>query len=192
MKTIKIVLALFISILAVNIQAQKGTEADKKADGPQITFKKNLHDFGTINEGDIVETKFEFTNTGNAPLLITKIKASCGCTIPSDWKKTEILPGENSSFSVKFNSRNKPNKQSKKIRITSNTPLSNEYATIKANVIPNPDMQKNRDERMKKWKDKRDAKMKLKASGAQKDVKATKEQLSNKSSSQPTTKEVKK
>ena len=180
MKTIKIVLVLFISILAVNMKAQRVNDEDPIPDGPQITFKKDVHDFGTIKEGDIVETKFEFTNTGNAPLLITKIKASCGCTIPSDWKKEEIMPGETSSFTVKFNSKNKPNKQNKRIKITSNTAKNNEYATIKANVIPNPDMQKKRDERMKRWKEKRDAKMK--AAKAKKILPATKKQLSDKMS----------
>lgn len=192
MKTIKIVMALFIGVLSLSLQAQKNDESDAKADGPEITFTKPIHDFGTINEGDVVETTFEFKNTGNAPLLITKIKASCGCTLPSKWKKEAILPGESSSFVVKFNSKNKPNKQSKRIKIFSNTVRNNEFVTIKAQVIPNPDFQKNRDERMKKWKDKRD--MKMKKIGDYKKEKPTKKQMDRKASLQPTIKdsEVKK
>jgi len=192
MKKIRIVLALFIGVLAISLQAQKNDVADAKMDAPVITFTKPIHDFGKIYEGDIVETTFEFKNTGNAPLLITKIKASCGCTLPSKWKKEAILPGEVSSFVVKFNSKNKPNKQNKKIRISSNTLRNNEFVTIKAQVTPNPEFQKNRDERMKKWKEKRD--MKMKKSRDIKKEKPTKEQMVRKSSLQPTIKdsEVKK
>ncbi len=124
---------------------------------PVITFKELSYDFGNINEGDKVEHTFEFTNTGNAPLIIDKIKASCGCTVPSNWKKAPILPGEKSSFVVKFNSKNKPNHQTKRIRITSNTKNSNEYVTIRATVKPDPVLQKAREERMAKWKKEREA-----------------------------------
>lgn len=159
MRNIKIVLTVFIAVLTMSMHAQK---KDKNilnvVDGPKITFAKKVHDFGTINEGDVVETTFEFKNTGNAPLLISRIKASCGCTLPSKWKKEEILPGEASSFVVKFNSRHKPNRQSKKITVYSNTPNGTDFVTIKAQVIPDPKFQKERDERMKKWKEKRAAK----------------------------------
>lgn len=159
MRNIKIVLTVLIAVLTLGMQAQK---KDKNilnvVEGPQITFSKKVHDFGTINEGDVVETTFEFKNTGNKPLLISRIKASCGCTLPSKWKKEEIVPGETSSFVVKFNSRHKPNRQSKKITVYSNTPNGTDFVTIKAQVIPNPVFQKERDERMKKWKEKRAAK----------------------------------
>ena len=88
MKKIRIVFAVLIGVMVLNVQAQMN-DATAKIDGPVITFKKAVHDFGVVKEGDVVETKFEFTNTGNAPLLITKIKAGGGCTVPKDWKKTE-------------------------------------------------------------------------------------------------------
>lgn len=158
MKKIRIVFALLIGIIALNVQAQMDDKSAAKIDGPEITFKKTVHDFGVIKEGDIVETIFEFKNTGKEPLLISKIKAGCGCTVPKDWKRTAILPGESSSFSVKFNTRNKPNRQNQRVRITSNTANSNEFVTLRAQVTPDPELQKKRDERMKKWKEKRDMK----------------------------------
>ncbi len=187
MKKIRIVFAVLIGVMVLNVQAQMN-DATAKIDGPVITFKKAVHDFGVVKEGDVVETKFEFTNTGNAPLLITKIKAGCGCTVPKDWKKTEILPGESSSFSVKFNTRNKPNRQTQKVRITSNTANSNEFVTIKAKVTPDPALQQKREERMKKWKEKRDMK-KAKLEGFKK-----KEKMNKKTSLKPSLKdsEVKK
>ena len=58
-----------------------------------MTFTKSEYDFGTINQGDKVETEFPFTNTGKVDLLITNAKGSCGCTIP-DFPKKPIKPGE--------------------------------------------------------------------------------------------------
>lgn len=156
---------LFLSLVAVAAvsffsQAQNDKAVGLQKELPQITFTKEVHDFGTINEGDVVETTFEFTNTGNAPLRIQRISASCGCTVPKDWKKDDIMPGEKSSFSVKFNSRNKPNKQNKRITILSNAPGKN-FTTIKANVIPDPELEKARQERMAKYRAQRAEKRKM-------------------------------
>ncbi len=142
-----------VAIAAVNLfsQAQNEKVVGTPKESPQITFTNQVHDFGTIQEGDVVETVFEFTNTGNAPLTIQRISASCGCTVPKDWKKEPIMPGEKSSFSVKFNSKNKPNKQNKRITILSNAPGKN-FASIKANVIPDPELEKARKERIAKYK----------------------------------------
>jgi hypothetical protein len=162
----KFILSLFVAVIAISATAQDTKVQEKDAtqkEYPAITFSKKVHNFGDLKEGDVVETTFEFVNSGKAPLIINRIKASCGCTVPSNWRKTPILPGEKSSFTVKFNSKNKPNIQSKRIKIYSNTEKSNEYVTIKAVVAPDPELQKARDERMRKWKEKREAKKKQEA-----------------------------
>ena len=46
-----------------------------------MTFDKTVHDFGTIMDGQAQETVFSYTNTGEAPLVITEIKSTCGCTV---------------------------------------------------------------------------------------------------------------
>jgi hypothetical protein len=56
-------------------------------DLPVMTFDRTEHNFGTINEGDIVETSFVFTNTGNSDLMISDARGSCGCTVPEYPKK---------------------------------------------------------------------------------------------------------
>ncbi len=147
MKRIKFVWSLFIGVLAFNTQAQ----VDKVV-APIMTFEKTLHDWGTINEGEIVETDFVFTNTGKTDLIITRIKGSCGCTVPSNWKREPIAPGETSKFHVKFNSKHKPNRQLKTVTVTCNTVKGRESVRIKAQVIPNPEMEKNRAERAAKRK----------------------------------------
>ena len=49
---------------------------------PVMTFDKKVHDFGTIMDGEAQETVFSYTNTGEAPLVITEIKSTCGCPVP--------------------------------------------------------------------------------------------------------------
>jgi len=100
-----------------------------------IAFSKNEHDFGVINEGDIVETTFSFTNTGKSELIITKATATCGCTVP-EWPREPIAVGDSGSIKVKFNSSGKPNKQNKTVTLTTNTAKGKETVVIKAQVTP--------------------------------------------------------
>ncbi len=107
----------------------------KNTDFPVMTFAETEHDFGTINEGDVVEHKFSFTNTGKAPLVIVSAKGSCGCTVP-EWPKEPIAPGATGEMLVKFNSNGKPNQQTKQVTITANTEAGKELLKIKAMVTP--------------------------------------------------------
>ncbi|MEW7279554.1 DUF1573 domain-containing protein [Aquimarina sp. 2201CG1-2-11] len=107
----------------------------KNADFPVMTFAETEHDFGTINEGDVVEHKFSFTNTGKAPLVIVSAKGSCGCTVP-EWPKEPIAPGATGEMLVKFNSNGKPNQQTKQVTISANTEAGKEIIKIKAMVTP--------------------------------------------------------
>ncbi|EDP96018.1 DUF1573 domain-containing protein [Kordia algicida OT-1] len=109
-----------------------------------MTFDKTEHDFGTINEGDQVETKFTFTNTGSSPLLISNIKGSCGCTVPNDWPREPIAPGEKGEFTVKYNSTNKPNLKTNTVTVTANTEKGREMVRIKAFATPNPELEAKR------------------------------------------------
>ncbi|WP_420573855.1 DUF1573 domain-containing protein [Kordia sp.] len=109
-----------------------------------ITFDKTEHDFGTINEGDQVETTFKFTNTGNTPLLISNIKGSCGCTVPKDYPTTPIAPGDSGKFTVKYNSTNKPNLKTNTVTVTANTEKGREIVRIKAFATPNPELEAKR------------------------------------------------
>ncbi|KAA1243150.1 DUF1573 domain-containing protein [Aquimarina sp. RZ0] len=107
----------------------------KNTDFPVMTFAETEHDFGTINEGDVVEYTFKFTNTGKAPLVIVNAKGSCGCTVP-EWPKEPVAPGATGEMLVKFNSNGKPNVQNKQVTITANTEAGKEVIKIKATVTP--------------------------------------------------------
>ena len=93
-----------------NVEMAKQRDDEIKEGGPKLNFDKTEHDFGVINEGDVVETVFSFTNSGNSELIITSAKGSCGCTVP-EWPKEPIMPGEAGEIKVKFNSDRKPNLQ---------------------------------------------------------------------------------
>ncbi|MCP4460654.1 MAG: DUF1573 domain-containing protein [Cytophagales bacterium] len=114
----------------------KAAEPEVKPDGPipAFAFENEDHDFGTINDGDIVEKVFKFTNTGDAPLIISNATATCGCTVPK-WPKEPIAVGETGEIQVRFNSRNKVGIQNKTVTITANTYPSANKLRIKANVL---------------------------------------------------------
>ena len=57
-----------------------------------IVFEEVEFDFGQIESGEKVSYIYQFKNTGNEPLIITKAKGSCGCTVPY-WPKEPIPPG---------------------------------------------------------------------------------------------------
>ncbi|MBI3143618.1 MAG: DUF1573 domain-containing protein [Bacteroidetes bacterium] len=72
------------------------------APAPSIRFDKTLHDFGTIPQGDPVQCEFIFTNDGDAPLILTDVKASCGCTTPK-WPQQPIMPGQKGTITAEYN-----------------------------------------------------------------------------------------
>ncbi|WP_306643621.1 DUF1573 domain-containing protein [Sanyastnella coralliicola] len=104
----------------INIPSSaSGEGADTKL--PEITFDVPEFDYGTIAEGEVVRHNFEFENTGDAPLLISKVESTCGCTVMKDWPKEPIQPGENGEIVVEFNSSKREGSQRKKITVLANT-----------------------------------------------------------------------
>jgi hypothetical protein len=95
----KLFLALFVFGISVAVNAQSTTV--KKAD-EVIKFKEMKHDFGKIKQGVPVTFDFEFTNIGDAPLIIENATASCGCTTPT-WPPTPIMKGKSDKVKAGFN-----------------------------------------------------------------------------------------
>lgn len=102
-----------------------------------IEFKTTEFNWGSVNEGEKIQNVFEFTNTGDEPLIIINAKGSCGCTIPR-FPKEPIMPGETANLLVQFDSKKKGKVggglQSKRVTITANTEPQNSYLTIKGTV----------------------------------------------------------
>ncbi len=72
--------------------------------GPKIEFaaKENTIDYGKVTKSENGARDFIFTNTGNAPLIITNVLSTCGCTVPT--KPNEpIMPGKTGKITVKYN-----------------------------------------------------------------------------------------
>jgi hypothetical protein len=118
-----------------NLDTAKTRDAEIKQGVASISFDKKEYDFGTVNEGEIVETVFKVTNSGTTDLVITNATGSCGCTVPV-WPKAPIKPGKTGDIAVKFNTSGKPNRQMKTVTLTANTESGREVLTLRGSVTP--------------------------------------------------------
>ncbi len=98
----------------------------------KMDFKKELHDYGNIKNGANGTCTFEFTNTGNAPLIISNATGSCGCTVPT-WPKEPIAPGAKGEITVKYDTK-RTGEFTKTVTLTSNATETSKVLTIKGNV----------------------------------------------------------
>lgn len=122
----KILSILCMALASVAMMAQE----------PVITFERTEHDFGKIPEdGGRVSTEFVFKNEGMAPLVLSNVRASCGCTTPT-WTKEPVEPGKTGSITVTYNPNGRPGKFSKTVTITSNATEPGKRVFIKGEVIP--------------------------------------------------------
>jgi hypothetical protein len=112
-------------------------QQDQKPEGPipAIQFETMEHDFGSINEGKVVEYTYKFKNTGDAPLIVQNAQGSCGCTA-SDWTKEPIPVGGSGFIIAKFDSNGKTNIQNKTVTVTANTWPKQTVLRFKAMVTP--------------------------------------------------------
>lgn len=109
-----------ISLFALILISAMSIVSMAQSNGPEMTFDEKTHDFGTIKEADGPVTHiFEFTNTGNEPLVILAVNASCGCTRP-EYPKEPIKPGKKGKIKVTFNPAGRPGEFSKDIKVRSN------------------------------------------------------------------------
>ena len=102
---------------------------------PVIKFEKTTHDFGQVSEEDgKVTYKFAFVNEGNAPLVITQVTASCGCTTP-EWTKEPVAPRGKGSISVTYTTTGRPGAISRTVTVhTNQSDNSTVVLSIKGNV----------------------------------------------------------
>lgn len=119
-----IAIAIFVFAGFTTAQAQKVAK---------IEFKSETIDYGEIKKGSDGVRVFEFTNTGDAPLIIEDVKSSCGCTVP---KKPEepVLPGETGKIEVKYDTK-RVGPIRKTVTVYSNAEESVKALKIKGTVI---------------------------------------------------------
>ncbi|MDP5171965.1 MAG: DUF1573 domain-containing protein, partial [Bacteroidia bacterium] len=102
-----------------------------------VEWMEAEHDFGKIIEGDIAKYTFHFKNTGEYPLKLVRVKASCGCTTPS-FSDGEIAPGEEGYVEIAFNSAHKVGFQNKAVTVTGNFEGTNMVLRFKGEVVAKP------------------------------------------------------
>ncbi|MBU2927462.1 DUF1573 domain-containing protein [Winogradskyella psychrotolerans] len=119
-----------ITVLFVGLMSLGSFAQEKVA---KIEFKTDVIDYGTIEKGADGVRVFEFTNTGDAPLVISNVKSTCGCTVP---KKPEgpIMPGETGKIEVKYDTK-RVNPIRKTITVFSNAETPTVALKIKGLVV---------------------------------------------------------
>lgn len=123
---IKNIIVLFI-VSAISVLAQMI--------GPKVGVQQLDHDFGNINEGEVVKHTYVISNNGGDLLKILEVKASCGCTAANPDKK-ELKPGESTNLDVSFNSKGRKGPQNKTVTVTTNDPEKPSISlSFKCNVV---------------------------------------------------------
>ena len=121
-----LIVVLFVGIFSLGAFAQEKQVA-------KIEFKTDVIDYGTIEKGADGVRTFVFTNTGNAPLIISSVKSTCGCTVPKK-PKGPIMPGETGEIEVKYDT-NRVNPIRKTITVISNAETPTVALKIKGLVV---------------------------------------------------------
>jgi hypothetical protein len=130
---------LVAAALTINVSAQGGatgtsTSAAPAIAGAEVTFEKEVHDYGKIEQHGDGTCEFKYTNTGSQPLIISNAKGSCGCTVP-DWSREPLAPGESTVIKVKYDTK-RIGLINKTVTITSNaTNAPNSVIRIKGEVL---------------------------------------------------------
>ena len=105
-------------------------------DYAEITFKEISYNFGTIKESKgPVTHKFEFTNTGNKPLILTNVTASCGCTRP-EYPTKPIKPGKKGNIKVTFRPIGRAGAFKKTVKVKTNGREPRSVLQIEGTIIP--------------------------------------------------------
>ena len=129
----KILLIIFIGIFSISINGQTKEDIKKDYTGPIFEFENELIDYGDILKNSDGNRVFIFKNTGKAPLIISSIKSSCGCTVPSK-PEEPIMPDKIGEIKVKY-ATNRVGPFSKTITINSNAFETKKVLTIKGRVL---------------------------------------------------------
>ena len=111
------------------------TEPEDTVNVAKMVFSETEYDFGEVVEGEVVTHTFTFVNKGRVPLVISRARSTCGCTVP-EWPKDPVPAGEEGVISVKFNTAGKRGNQVKPINITANTYPSLTRVDLKGKVRP--------------------------------------------------------
>ena len=132
-KCLTIAASLLFMMSASFAQQAADNKANENPNAPEISFKDNVHDYGTIFVGGDGMCEFEFTNTGKEPLILSSVRSSCGCTVPS-WPREPILPGKKEVIKVKYDT-NRVGTINKSVTVLSNAKNPTEVLRMKGSIV---------------------------------------------------------
>jgi len=108
--------------------------SEESGEVPAMDFENTELDFGKIIQGEKISHTFSFTNTGESPLVISDVSATCGCTVPT-WPKAPVLPGEKGEISVVFDSNGRSGSQMKQVTVITNAVPSTKVLKLIGEVM---------------------------------------------------------
>jgi len=129
----KILVLLFIGVMSLTVKGQTKEDVKKDFTGPVFEFETEVIDYGDIAVNSDGNRVFKFTNIGKSPLIISKVKGSCGCTVPTK-PEEPIMPGATGEIKVKY-ATNRIGPFSKTVTITSNAYEATKVIRIKGRVL---------------------------------------------------------
>lgn len=125
----RVILFLMVFLLTTGLAS-----AQQAASQAVISAKETSFDFGKIKESaGFVSHVFKIDNTGSAPLVLTRVIASCGCTTP-EWTKEPIAPGKSGDVKLIYDPKNRPGPFTKTVSIYSNGKKGSYILTIRGEV----------------------------------------------------------
>lgn len=123
---------IFLICMTLFMVTSIATAQEKSA---VIATENATHDFGQIKEADgKVSHTYTITNKGEAPLVITRVIPSCGCTTP-EWTKEPIAPGKTGTITITFDPANRPGVFAKTMSVYSNGKTGSFILTIRGEVL---------------------------------------------------------
>lgn len=135
-KSVTMLVAVILGLGSVFAQDVKTETVAPNPNAPEISFDKLVHDYGTLYVQGDGNCEFEFTNTGKEPLILSSVKSSCGCTVPS-WPREPIMPGKKESIKVKYDT-GRMGPINKTVTVMSNAKNSPIVLKITGNIIQKP------------------------------------------------------
>jgi Protein of unknown function (DUF1573) len=102
---------------------------------PKISFDSMEYHFGRVAIGQSVDWTFRFKNTGEAPLVLSQVTTSCGCTTIKDWTNTPIAAGEEGFIVANLNTTNLSGQIHKTVYVLSNTLPAVNNLELKGEVV---------------------------------------------------------
>ncbi len=123
-------------LIVFGVNAQNAEQEPVNPNAPVLSIDKLVYDYGTIYQHADGNGYFVYTNTGKEPLIFSRVKSSCGCTVPK-WSRQPLLPGQSDTLKVRYDTK-KIGSFHKAITITSNATEDRVVIKVKGKVIPEP------------------------------------------------------